>query len=90
MGNLGPGIPSSSQKEPANADSKNHPTVLITPVHSWRDRLEQVVAINRTTGRNQSEQLVRDHPVRAHHTTLPYSPYQKRQAGGLLGRSRAG
>src|SRR6202140_256575 len=51
MGNLGPGIPSSSQKEPSQCRFEDHPTVLITPVHSWSRSIG-------TTGRNQSEQLV--------------------------------
>src|ERR1019366_1652814 len=59
MGNLCPGIPSSSRKEPSQCRFEDHPTVLITPVHS-------LVAIARngwsrsigTTGHNQSEQVV--------------------------------
>jgi hypothetical protein len=57
MGNLGPGIPSSSQKEPSQCRFEDHPTVLITPVHSWsrstgtggRDQSERLVAINRNS-----------------------------------------
>ena len=66
MGNLCPGMPCSPSKEPRQCQFEDHPTVLVTPVHSLaaiaRNGWSRSIG---TPGRNQSEIGGRNQPVRA-------------------------
>src|SRR5215469_5817530 len=73
MGNLGPGMPRSRGKGAKPCRFADHPTALITLVHSWsrspgmggRDPSERVVAINWNEWSRSIGIAGRDQPVRA-------------------------